>query len=149
MNKPGECAKMRVKKTSQSYSNTANVIKPFLPEGLGEFLGAHGGFDGLQLDEHALQRQRHRVHLQVLRGHRVHGAPQRSQVEQALQQRVHVAGGALVPQPNHARRLFAVSSGEGGAVISLKVVRARIKGNRSTCDDLSGSLNSLTDNYEE
>jgi hypothetical protein len=50
-------------------------------------------------------------------------------VKQALQQRVHVAGGALVLEPDHARGLFAAVQGVNSAQICEKAVR-KIRGKR-------------------
>mmetsp|Transcript_33165 Transcript_33165/g.88071 ORF Transcript_33165/g.88071 Transcript_33165/m.88071 type:complete len:222 (+) Transcript_33165:302-967(+) len=111
------------------------------PEALGQLSGADARVGGLQAEEHPLQRESHRLVLPVapllpphhqrtvrprprrlrpaplrllLRGHLVHSPPQRGDVVQGLQQRVHVARGALVLEPHVARLGLGVVDPGGG-----------------------------------
>mmetsp|Transcript_23871 Transcript_23871/g.51155 ORF Transcript_23871/g.51155 Transcript_23871/m.51155 type:complete len:209 (-) Transcript_23871:656-1282(-) len=68
------------------------------PKGPGQVLGGHRVRVELHLVEEALQRQRQALvrQIRLLRRHVVHRLPEVREVEQGLQQRVHVARGPLV-----------------------------------------------------
>ena len=94
-------------------------VQSFPAEGARELLGAHRLLAELQIVKNTLQCVGHTFNrVIIVRGHEINGPTQLIGEIESLQERIHVASGALIGQAHVARQFFGVP---GGAVRCVRV----------------------------